>query len=150
MKWNLFLMTLILGSLPVSLSSAQNASFFNRNFPLITETGNYLGSPACIIQTYWLKSYSLDKLCQPAINQDNIPPVQVLLPITTQNPPAKSSNLPTQNNLPSNSSLPPLGLTLLLQVLLIIHLHRPKLLTSQQPNHPLINVLESFNPALKS
>jgi hypothetical protein len=75
-------MTLILGSLPVSLSSAQNASFFNRNFPLITETGNYLGSPACIIQTYWLKSYSLDKLCQPAINQDNIPPVQVPLPIT--------------------------------------------------------------------
>lgn len=106
MRWNLFLMTLILGSLPVSLSSAQNASFFNRNFPLITETGNYLGSPACIIQTYWLKSYSLDKLCQPAINQDNIPPVQVPLPITTQNPPAKSSNLPTQNNLPPNSSLP--------------------------------------------
>lgn len=92
--------------MPVPLSSAQNASFFNRNFPLITETGNYLGSPACIVQTYWLKSYSLDKLCQPAINQDNISPVQVPPPITTQNPPAKSSNLPTQNNLPPNSSLP--------------------------------------------
>ena len=93
----LFLATLVFGSLPMSITSAQNTTFFSRNFPLATE-GKYLGSPACMIQTYWQISYDLNKLCQPAMTKDNPSSVQTPLPITSQNSPEKSPNSPPQNN----------------------------------------------------